>query len=61
MGLYHCMTFFPLVAVGEVLQITTSPMPNLCTNVITKTNTQNNCDISHAQITTTIQPNVFFF
>ena len=61
MGLCQCMTFFPLATICEVLQIITCLMPNLCTVVITKTTTQNNCDIPHAQRTTTVQPNVFFF
>jgi hypothetical protein len=58
MYLYHCLTFFPPVAICDKLQIITSLMLSLCTAVTTKT-TQNYCDISHAQSTTTVQRNVF--
>jgi hypothetical protein len=54
---YHCVTFFPLVAI--CWPVITRLMSNLCTSLTTQNTTENNCIISHAQNTTALQSNLF--
>ena len=57
-SIYHCMGFFPLVAICQVFSFITRLNSNLCTALTTCNAIQYNSIISHAQNTTTLQPNV---
>ena len=53
-SIYHCMAFFPLVAICQVFSFVTRLKFNLCTALITCKTIQYNRIFSHAQNTTAL-------
>jgi len=53
MNFYRCMTV--------VISLITSLKSDLCTALTIHNTTDNNCILSHAQNTTAVQPNIYFY